>query len=513
MVTTEDNANRKLIETKEVFDPSPSDFLPSDAVVKLTFHTKTKGFDVSGNKWHNHKNVYSIFTDSNLYIVSADKPADEYLKIPYGTVSSYSHSTPTFRNYQVIEFDAGSDSHTLYLKSSVGEKAVEKAMDLLSLEQPNQIISEGKIQDLYMTSRQKELDAEYVDDFYYAEYNFDESGDTLESNNIFHNAQNDARETMFKTDRIEIRGRNSINYSDIVGMIETRVVLNTYEIEDTIQGSAVDGACILTEQGTIIHIGYLTDINASKSWPDELTDFVVSKSKIRHPNELDAHAEIVSDKPGKIKHIFVNPFSHSLDPELKVENWTTGDEQINASIDAESKSKGKSSGIEVGPFNRGKSKSEGSISGEISGEIKDNTFTAPIRACFSYNDRIVVDSGVKLELLYSEIKRVSIKYHEFREGTRQSVGFIVETDNNSYHIDTGTFISLDSEKIEEIQGEVEERKSGQGSAHSTTTKSTGDGNSNDEPTEKLMDLKKLLEEDVITESEFEEKKSEILKEF
>jgi hypothetical protein len=78
---------------------------------------------------------------------------------------------------------------------------------------------------------------------------------------------------------------------------------------------------------------------------------------------------------------------------LKVEGWQeSGVTDIKGGMSGSFNSSGKAKGVEVGPFIRSKSKSEGSVSAEIDGSISDDSFTSKINFLQISEDGIFVDS-------------------------------------------------------------------------------------------------------------------------
>lgn len=282
MVTIEDNADREFIEETEVFDPSPSEFLPSNSTVKLTVCTESKGLGQAGEKWNGHNEVYSIFTDSHLYVVSSDDPVGEYIKIPYGAVTDCEYNNPTFRQYQTVQFETTSEVYTLYLKKSESDEAVETAISLLSSDGVTQDLSEGDIEDLYIRSRKDELDAEFIEEFYVGKYNFDE-GTLVQPEGGVAQQLGDEREyeVIFKQNEIEIKPRSagesqdSIAYSDIVG-IET--VGRIYGSEDN--EKLIRGETLHIKDGSLILLGYKQTLKEAKrdtvDWSDDLVELSLS---------------------------------------------------------------------------------------------------------------------------------------------------------------------------------------------------------------------------------------------
>lgn len=195
---------------------------------------------------------------------------------------------------------------------------------------------------------------------------------------------------------------------------------------------------------------------------------------------------------------------------LKVEGWReSGDKRISAGIDGDINTKGKSKGIQVGPFTSSRSKSEGAIVAELDGNIADDSFSSEIAFLQISENGIFIDSDPTLNLNYGAINRV----------LKRDEGFTIETDGTTYTIvgprqtasmllgKSGTFSALNSPDLEEgiayIQKKIDQ------------TENSDKNRDNEERSlsSKIKELKSLHEEGILTDKEFQSKKEELLDDF
>lgn len=195
---------------------------------------------------------------------------------------------------------------------------------------------------------------------------------------------------------------------------------------------------------------------------------------------------------------------------LKVEGWEdSGVTNINAGIDGSTESKGKSSGVQIGPYTSSKSKSEGSITAKIDGSIADSSFSSEIRFLHISESGIFVDSDPVLDFGYEEIDRI----------LPRDSGFTIEVDETAYTVvgpqqlvdmqlgKSGSFSQLDSPDLEDAIRYMQEQ------ASQTHNKNASAEESDSTSANKLRELKKLHDEGILTDDEFESKKEQLLDEF
>lgn len=180
------------------------------------------------------------------------------------------------------------------------------------------------------------------------------------------------------------------------------------------------------------------------------------------------------------------------DGELRVEGWKDGASEINAGVDADATTAGVSLGFSPGPVSVGGSASKSSISGDIDGEISDNTYSTPIDSFLIFEDKIIIDSDLHIELYYDEIDRV----------TPAERGFVIYVGETTYRT-----------KIQECRdeiGDIAEYMNGQITSLGADQEEV---NVPKEIANKLTQLKELHTDGVISDDDFEKKKSELLDDF
>jgi hypothetical protein len=208
-------------------------------------------------------------------------------------------------------------------------------------------------------------------------------------------------------------------------------------------------------------------------------------NKCNNTREYDVH--ILNDWPER-------------DAELRIEGIQEGSAQIHGNIGGRVETKGTSTGVQVGPFTRSKSRSQGSIDAELGGRIEDNTFTSEVDF-FQYDEYgLYIHSDPILSISYEEIDRVM----------QRSSGLMIEINETTYSITGDGYnnrfnsLLLDESQVREAVEYMSERI-----RNRSTNQEVGDETSAD----KIRALKELNEEGAISDEEFEEKKNEFLDDF
>jgi len=189
-----------------------------------------------------------------------------------------------------------------------------------------------------------------------------------------------------------------------------------------------------------------------------------------------------------------------FDGKLKIQGVKEGSSRITGGISGRTKSEGGSKGVEIGPFTRGKSKSEGSIEADFNARISDNTFSSSIEFLQIDNYGIYVESDPVINVPYTEIDRV------LERKTRHGKGMNVEIGESTYTFEViNSGDSSVSEAISFMKQRISEAKKEQSGSQA--------GQPNQTPAEKIKDLKELYDDGIISEDEFESKKDKLLDEF
>ena len=181
--------------------------------------------------------------------------------------------------------------------------------------------------------------------------------------------------------------------------------------------------------------------------------------------------------------------------ELRIEGVEEGSSNTRGTISARTESEGVSRGVQVGPFTKGKSKSQGSVEGKIESYTTDNTFSSNIDFIQIDKDGIYVESDPIIDISYSDIDRVA----------KRNNGIYAEIGLQTYSImgrephDWRQIIATIQKRIEDSNGK--------------NSKKEGNDQSDQTPAERMRDLKQLYEDGIVSEDEFESKKEELLDEF
>jgi hypothetical protein len=189
--------------------------------------------------------------------------------------------------------------------------------------------------------------------------------------------------------------------------------------------------------------------------------------------------------------------------ELRIEGLNEGSSTTTGRISGETDIAGGSRGIQIGPFTREKSRSQGSIQADIKSNTSDNTFTSDIDFLQIDRNGIYVKSDPVIDIEYSEIERVS----------KRNNGVFAEIGQQTYSINGyGHFMTspLKRDNLDAAFGQIESKIRDK----EDTVESTVDSQLNIQtPAEKIEDLNQLYQNDIISKEEFESKKSDLLDEF
>lgn len=177
---------------------------------------------------------------------------------------------------------------------------------------------------------------------------------------------------------------------------------------------------------------------------------------------------------------------------LKIQEWDNRTVSSGSSLEGTIDTKGKSKGIQVGPFIRSKSKSESQI------QIEDNSisidqggYTERIDCCIIYEDRIFVDTDPVIEIPYEDVERVM----------KRERGFAIQFGELTYSIEK---IKRGKDELENTVEYITEK------IQDSKSVDQDDSTNSLDPTEQIRELKELEEDGIITEEKFESKKQELL---
>lgn len=229
-----------------------------------------------------------------------------------------------------------------------------------------------------------------------------------------------------------------------------------------------------------------TDITPDVPEPDfpyEVLDYIQENIRSQQTNT-------------KAEYTLVRPFD-PLRTELQIEGWTDGSSQIQGDITADSETKGKSRGISISALSQSKITTESALEGELSGAISDNTFSSKVICLKLYDDRIVIDSKMKIDLFYSDIKNV------FQSQQRE--GIVIEAGSKTFRVEGIIHDELyeASEFLSEKIKQFEENDDSPSNEEDNSTDSV----------DKIRELKQLHEDGILTDEEFQSKKEELLEDF
>lgn len=207
--------------------------------------------------------------------------------------------------------------------------------------------------------------------------------------------------------------------------------------------------------------------------------------------------EIQEKSPKTTPEIYILQTHINKTCKLKVEGWQeSGGSSVNARIQGETSSTGSSRGVQVGPYTGSKSKSEGTVTAKLSGSISDKSFSSDVDFIHISEQGVYVDSDPVLDFDYDVVDMV----------LERDNGFTIEAGSTAYTITEGgsTFGPANLEEaIAFMQKQVRQSRDNGDTAEESGSK----------PADKLRELKEFHEEGILTDSEFESKKEDLLDDF
>lgn len=405
---------------------------------------------------------YLIVTDSRVLIIAGKKEENNVVELYYSSINSVENVNESDNS------DSNSDSNGIMLSLPSGER-IGVIWDPQSVDS-NKILQ--YIDENVGSNKKYSLTVKY-----YTELDDLNQGE---------------KEVSIKQDAIEIEGYDAIPYQNIA-----KAESYSYEYHPSASVAVkAERNVVYNAKGVKIHTENGSEIGIIRSYVDE-----PPAPELNFPSELESRLMQLVEKESTADL----PYLYSLaDPialsgellgvtvgaELKVEGWTDGSSQISADLNASSESTGKSSGIEVGPFTRSRSKSIAELSGELSGAVSDNSFTCSIRTFRVYENKLIIDSDLKINLLYSDISNVFGKKD----------GIVIDTGSEVFKVQNLPSDSPITEATKYIKSEVAKNDDASKSEEQSQASNT----------EKLSELKNLFENDLITKDEYEKKKEEVL---
>ena len=182
--------------------------------------------------------------------------------------------------------------------------------------------------------------------------------------------------------------------------------------------------------------------------------------------------------------------------QLKIEGWkNTNSQTINAEIEGDFNESGRSKGIHVGAFSASSSVSDGKLNAGLEGNISNNSFVSEIQFIEMSSDKILILSDPILEFEYYQIDQIMPRKDGFSldvNGTVYSVTSISEPTVKSSQMRSA---------INNIQEDIKSRRK----------RSDASGSDND-ITNKLRNLKSLYDDGILSDTEYDSKKAELLEE-
>lgn len=422
-------------------------------------------------------------TDKSFVIIINNSSDDSSFRIPLESIDHYYTRTGTFGHKIIIKID---DSDT------AAEISQYFDFDQSDTNERQEIVL--KIANYFDADTIHELD-EYLSSQIKIQRNFRGEEDIIEEGYISYYSYDDNKYYKGKSGHIGLSGSTiklASNYDSHEIMIEDIVELNNHQsirIKRYSDRGSVDSEKDFEKENGLEIVSKDGDtLLYSLRKRDEYRDI---------PEEVSAHIKerynSTDNESTQLVHTLIKPFGN--DGTLKVEGWTEGNSLIQASVDADSKTRGKSRGAEAGPFTRSRISSKSSIKGEVSGEISDNKYSSDIICLRVYEESILVDSDIKIDLHYSEIDNIY----------EQEDGVIIEVGSTTFRIDDVSASDQIGQAVSFIKEQI-------GALTEQETNPDDEGTPADSAG-KLRQLKQLYEDDVLTDSEFQSKKEELLNDF
>jgi hypothetical protein len=490
----------------------PTEFIGDH--IYATASAENKGFVINSKKWNGHSKVSAFLTETHLYVVSRDSPLGEYVKIPYSSIESYSTST-AWTGYHKMTLTTEGYDYELYLQSDDPKDLIE---DFVSSDPASSgQFERGYISELFLESTGADL---------IAQVNLETSGkgvDDIPSRNV--------RVLLFDSEmevqKVSGDQSTTLPYSELVSAEPfeknrkyARAAMETAasKLNDEITHWNVRAS---TYRRTGLLVGMCSGADLffykecreenrakSKKSKAQISDEAVGAPSVQSVKKPSLPAEFakelktrIENHGGKAAHEYRLVRPSTSDAILRVEDWTDGASNLSADLAATSKTQGESRGVQVGAYTRSSVETTSSTSGEISGSISDNTYTTEIESFDILEERVAIESGLKLDLHYSDIQQFA------EEGD----GVVIVLNSITVRI-AGCRQECLSEAVEFVNDRMAEFEAEADGAATAAQSVDSEQTDEPDPESRLKRLNSLHDQGLLSEEEFESKRSEIVSE-
>jgi hypothetical protein len=181
---------------------------------------------------------------------------------------------------------------------------------------------------------------------------------------------------------------------------------------------------------------------------------------------------------------------------LKIEGWkNTNSQTINAEIEGDFNESGRSKGIQIGAFSTSRSVSDGELNAGLEGNISNNSFVSEIKYIEMSSDKILILSDPTLEFEYYQIDQIM----------RRKDGFSLDVNGTVYSVTSIGTKTINSSEVRSAINNLQENIKSR--IHDDNVRQN-----NDDITSRLRNLKSLYDEGILSDTEYDSKKAELLEE-
>lgn len=398
---------------------------------------------------------YFVITDRRIIYIMGHGSGDQVFDLPYSLIQDYK-TKEAREGYIEITDNQG---YTYRSEATVTDGAGDYISEKISKFENKTVIPDGVF---YITARSSRTGSpinDYPDGVCLA---------TIDDDGIAIKNQNEGLNIAYN-DIVSARliKRKKLNLPKINGCDYISVTLPRPEMDDR------------------IHVYMITNMRNGSGWGGFYNN-------VRYLTLDGAYSNIQSsmgERDDKSEWYVPNEWAE-YSAKLKIQEWDDRTVSTGPDLEGKLKSKGKSKGFQIGPFSRGKTKSEADIqlSDKSMPDIDQGAYTASIDAFIVYGNGIVVESDPRIDILYSDIEQVMLN----------SDGLSIRSDQLTYTI-SGIDRSEDYLKnlVDEIKGGINDEPDNERTQSET-------------PTEKIREIKSLYDDGILSEKEFNEKKNELL---